>query len=261
MSETVEVPTPVGPVSLARSGSGPDLVMLHSLLSDRNVFAPIVGELGRRWTVNLVDLPGFGSTPRTSPSIDAYAGVVGSLLSSGGYDPATTAVLGNGLGAFVALGTAIRHGDLFDRLVLVGCGVGFDEGAAAAFAGMIERVRSGGMDAVVDVAVRRIFTEEYLDAHPDALAERAEVLRRTDPDAFIDACTALIGMDYREEATGVDNDTLVVVGDEDAATPPSMARELHDLVEHSRLIVLPGIAHAPQLQDPAGFLAAVEGVL
>ncbi len=261
MSETVVIDTPQSPVSVTRSGAGPDLVMLHSLLSDRNVFAPIVDELSTRWTVNLVDLPGFGSTPRTNPSIDAYADVIGALLSAGGYDPATTAVLGNGLGAFVALGTAVRHGEKFDRLVLVGCGVGFDETAAAAFAGMIERVQQGGMDAVVDVAVRRIFSQAFLEAHPDMLAERADVLRRTDPGAFVDACSALIEMDYRAAAADIRNPTLIAVGDQDQATTPSMARELHAAVAGSRLVELPGIAHAPQLQDPERFLAAVGGFL
>ncbi len=257
MSETVEIETPQGLVSLTRSGAGPDIVMLHSLLSDRNVFAPIVDELAARWTVNLVDLPGFGSTPRTDPSIDAYADVIGGLLSAGGYDPETTAVLGNGLGAFVALGTAVRHGEMFDRLALVGCGVGFDEAASAAFGGMIDRVRTGGMDAVVSVAVRRIFSEEYLAANPDALAERAAVLRRTDPAAFIDACTALMGMDYRTGAADVVNPTLIVVGSEDQATSPAMARDLHAVLPNSELVEMEGIAHAPQLQAPNDFLEIV----
>ncbi|HEY5651824.1 MAG TPA: alpha/beta hydrolase [Acidimicrobiia bacterium] len=187
--------------------------------------------------------------------------MIGALLEAGEFDPDTTAVLGNGLGAFVALGTAIRHGRLFDRLALVGCGVAFSDESKAAFVGMIDRVERGGMHAVVDVAVRRIFSEAFLDAHPDVLAERAEVLRRTDPDAFVDACSALIGMDYRTAAAEVTNPTLIVVGDQDQATTPSMARELHAVVAGSRLVELPGIAHAPQLQDAAGFLAAVDGFL
>jgi 3-oxoadipate enol-lactonase len=257
MSDTVEIDTPAGPVSVERSGAGPDLLMLHSLLSDRKVFAPVVDELATRWTLNLIDLPGFGSTPRVGASIDAYADIIGALLRAGEYDPGSTAVLGNGLGAFVALGTAIRHGQLFDRLVLVGCGVMFTEDQKSAFRGMIERVQRAGMDGVVDVAVRRIFSEQYLADHPDVLSERAQVLRRTDPAAFVDACGALIGMDYRSGATDVENPTLIVVGTEDQATSPAMARELHTLLPNSELVEMEGIAHAPQLQAPAGFLDVV----
>ena len=261
MSDTVEIDTPAGLVSLERSGAGPDLLMLHSLLSDRNVFAPVVDELATRWTLNLIDLPGFGSTPRVGASIDAYADTIGALLRAGDYDPGSTAVLGNGLGAFVALGTAIRHGHLFDRLVLVGCGVMFTEDQKSAFGGMIERVQQAGMDGVVDVAVRRIFSEQYLADHPDVLAERAQVLRRTDPAAFVDACGALIGMDYRSGATDVENPTLIIVGTEDQATSPAMARALHTVLPNSELVEMEGIAHAPQLQAPADFLEVVNRFL
>lgn len=261
MSGLEVVQTPDGPVSIERSGNGPHLVMLHSLLSDRHVFDPVISELATRWTVNLVDLPGFGVTPRVGASIDAYADVIGALLTVDDYDSGSTAVLGNGLGAFVALGTAIRHGHLFDRLALVGCGVAFSEDQKSAFRGMIERVQQAGMDGVVDVAVRRIFSEQYLADHPDVLAERAAVLRRTDPGAFEDACGALIGMDYRAGAAHVENRTLIVVGTEDQATSPAMARELHTVLPTAELVEMEGIAHAPQLQAPADFLEVVNRFL
>lgn len=250
-----------GAVSVERVGDGPDLVMLHSLLSDRHVFDPVVPALAERWRVNLVDLPGFGATGPAEVGIDNYADVVGALLESGEFDPSTTAVLGNGLGAFVALGAAVRHGDRFDRLVLVGCGATFPDGATAAFTAMAARVDEGGMGAVMDVAVRRIFSEDFLAAHPELEAERREVLERTDPAAFRTACLSLVGLDYRAAVGSITNPTLVVVGSDDLATPPAMGRDLADRIPGAGYIELPGIAHAPQLQDPGGFLAAVGSFL
>lgn len=254
---TVEVDTGSGTISLERQGAGPDLVLLHSLLSDRAVFERIVPALIRSWRVNAVDLPGFGTSTPVPPSIDAYADAVGSLLEAGDYDPATTAVMGNGLGAFIGLGTAIRHGHRFHRLVLAGCGAAFPEAAKQAFRTMIERVQTGGMAAVVDIAVRRIFSEEYLATHPDELARRRDVLLRTDPDVFVRACRALIDLDYRGRLATVVNPTLVVVGSEDAATPPALAEDLVGELPDVAYRELTGVAHAPQLQDPIGFLAVV----
>jgi 3-oxoadipate enol-lactonase len=51
---------------------------------------------------------------------------------------------------------------------------------------------------------------------------------------------------------------LVLVGEEDQATPPSLAEQVHSLIPGSRLETLPGIAHAPHLQDPEGLSAAIE---
>lgn len=246
---------------MERAGRGPDLLLLHSLLSDRDVFSRVEPHLSPSWRLNEVDLPGFGESTPVEPSIDAYADFVGALLEAGGYDPETTALLGNGLGAFVALGTAVRHGSRFDRLVLVGCGAAFSESGRESFPAMIDAVRSGGMEAVLDTAVRRIYTDDYIARHPDAAEERRSVLRRTSPEAFVAACRALYEVDYRERLVTVANPTLIVVGEDDRATPPALARELRDGIPGASLHELAGVAHAPQLQDPSRFMEVVRPFL
>lgn len=255
------VETELGRISFERLGSGPDLVILHSLLTDRLAFGPVVPRLAERLRVNLVDLPGFGQSSPVSPHIDAYADAIGSFLAAGGFDPSRTTLLGNGLGSFIGLATAIRHGSLFDRLCLVGCGVRFPEQARETFATMAQRAEDGGMQAVVDVAVERIFPPPYLEAHPEVRQERKRVLMKTDPPAFVSACRALQRVDYRAEAGEVRNETLIVVGSDDGATPPTMARELHASIVNAQLEEMEGVGHAPQLQAPDRFLETVEGFL
>jgi pimeloyl-ACP methyl ester carboxylesterase len=257
----VLVATERGDVSLDRLGEGPDLVILHSLLTDRHAFDPVVPALSERWRVNLVDLPGFGESSLVDASIDSYADVVGALLEKGGFAPDATAVMGNGLGGFVALGAAIRHGDRFGRLVLVGCGVAFPDTDRQAFTGMAASVESGGMEAVVEVAVGRIYPEAYLVANPHLVDERRRVLLDTDPAAFVTACRALHAVDYGSQAGSITNPTLIVVGEDDGPTPPALAREVQSAIAGSTLVELASVGHAPQLQDPVRFLAAVEGFL
>lgn len=247
-----------GPFSYGEHGSGPPIALFHSLLTDRTAFDPVLDALPGR--ALLFDLPGFGATaPETDLDgfADAMAAAIGTVCE--GQTPVT--VVGNGLGAFVALGVATRHPELVGRLLLVGCGATFPEEARPAFANMARLVEEGSMDAVTPVALRRIFTEEYLEGHPEAAAERGEVLARADPAAFVKACMALQSVDFTEAAQIVDVPVLIVVGDRDAATPPEMALELDRLLPDSRLVTLNGIAHAPQLQDPSGFLAAVADFL
>lgn len=254
---SLSVETASGRVSYAETGAGAPLVLLHSLLTDGAAFDRVLPGLPGR--VLSMDLPGFGATEAARPEIDDFADRVAAFVSALGLDRPT--LVGNGLGAFVALAAAIHHGAALGRLVLVGCGACFPEPARAAFTAMAGAVERNGMDAVIPVALRRIFTEDYIDAHPDMAEERAEVLRRTDPAAFITACRALAAMDYRERASTVANPTLIVVGEEDAATPPELAEELRRLIPDAGLVRLPGVAHAPQIQDPRGFLAAVEPFL
>ncbi|MGH8951373.1 MAG: alpha/beta fold hydrolase [Acidimicrobiia bacterium] len=252
------VDTRRGKVSFVATGEGPVRLTLHSLLTDRGAFDEVVGPVGGRF-INL-DLPGFGASEPARPVIDDYADRVAAFIEAMALDDDLT-LIGNGLGAFIALGTAIHHGDTFDRLLLIGCGAGFPEPAKGAFTTMIDAVENGGVESVIPIALRRIFTESYLEAHPDMGEARAAVLRRTDPDAFVNACHALIELDYREPARSVTNPTMIVVGEEDQATPPPLAEELHELIRGSTLVRLPGVAHAPQIQDPGGFVSATSEFL
>jgi pimeloyl-ACP methyl ester carboxylesterase len=247
----------IGGVSSKRAGRGAALILLHSLLTDRGVFDRVVPALASEWTVHAIDLPGFGSTPAVAPTIDAYADVVGAVLEDGGFDPTTTAILGNGLGAFVALGAAVRHGDRFDRLVLVGCGAAFPPPTAEAFPVMAAAAAGGGMEAVVERALARIFPRDYIESHPEEADERRRVLLNTRPEVFAAACRALAAVDYSIAARSVGNPTLIVVGSEDTATSPAMAEQLHALIGGSQMIRLEGLGHGPQLQDPARFVTAV----
>ncbi len=249
--------TPAGNVSYDQIGNGPDLVLLHSLLADRSVFERVTPSLATGHRVTLVDLPGYGTTDLIEPGIVNYAHLVGGLMTVLEMDPFTTSLMGNGFGGFVAVATAIHHGSSFDRLVVAGAGAGFPEGGTAAFKTMIDKVRDGGLEAVLDIAVRRIFTEAYLSDHPDEGEERRRVLRTADPEAFVRACQTLIDLDLRDDVATIRNPTLVVVGSQDAATPPEMGRDLASRIPGARLHIIEGLAHAPQLQDPDAFLTVV----
>jgi 3-oxoadipate enol-lactonase len=257
MTTQASVDTSHGRVSYGESGSGAPLVILHSLLTDRRAFDLVIPSLPGR--VIALDLPGYGLSDRAAPSIEAFADHMAAAVEVLCDGPAT--VMGNGLGAFVALGLAIRHPELVARLVLVGAGATFPEEARPAFANMARLVEERGMAAVTPTALRRIFTDEFLESHPDEAAERALVLEGADPEVFVAACQALQRVDFTDGASTLGVPILIVVGDEDQATPPAMAATLDGLLPDSRVVVLPGIAHAPQLQDPEGFIETIASFL
>lgn len=253
------VDTRSGRVSFAETGEGPVRLVLHSLLTDRGAFDEVADAMGGRFIS--IDLPGFGSSDPARPSIDDYAHRVAAFIEEMDLGGEDISLIGNGLGAFVALGTAIHHGSSIDRLLLVGCGAGFPEPAKVAFTNMIAAVEAGGLEAVIPMALRRIFTESYLAKHPEMGETRATVLRRTDPEAFVTACQALGALDYSALAPSVTNPTLILVGEDDQATPPQLAEDLHRLIAGSILVRLPAVAHAPQIQAPDAFVNATRPFL
>src|SRR5262249_9061057 len=166
-------------------------------------------------------------------------------------------VLGNGYGGFVALQMAIRHPGIAAKLVLADCGAAFSEPGRQAFRNMAAAAGAKGLAAITDVAMRRLFAENFQAQHPDLMQGRREAFLRADVNVFRAACDALANLDWRPEVAKVKVPVLVLVGEHDEATPPPMSHELAGLLPQARLQIIPGCAHVPQLQSPQTFLEVI----
>ena len=247
-----------GTVAAEVQGAGPALWLFHSLLADASSCAPLASALSATHRVILPDLPGFGGTPAAGPGLEAVADRMAEAVSAAGAPAMLPAmIIANGYGSFVALLMALRHPGLASRLVLAGTGAAFSDPGRAAFTGMATAAAARGLGAIADTAMQRLFAPGFQASHPELMrACRAGVLA-TDPTVFVDACTALATLDLRDQVGRLAIPVLVMVGADDEATPPPMARELAALLPHAKLVELPGLAHVPQLQDTPCFAAAV----
>lgn len=244
---TIDVPG--GVIEVTQTGSGLDIVLLHSLLTDKAAYQPIIPTLAKTHRVTLVDLPGFGNSTPAGPHIEEFADRVAAIFPALGLGPTTT-VMGNGFGAFIAVALAERHGALFDRLVVCDGGAAFNDANRVAFRLMAEKATKGGMAAIVDIAVHRIFHQAYLEAHPQVVDERGAVLLKLDPEAFANACRALEAMDLRPGLSAIRKPVLVIVGALDTATPPALGRELAASIPGARFVEIAECGHCPPLETP-----------
>ena len=105
-------------VRLVRMGEGPPLALFHGFLGSAENFETWYGELARRRTLVIPDLPGCGATEPLAEahSAEAMASFMDDLLDElgvGTYD-----LGGLCLGASPALVLAARHGERVGRLIL-----------------------------------------------------------------------------------------------------------------------------------------------
>lgn len=247
-------------LDVVQMGQGRNLVLLHSLLSDRTAFDRIAPRLAIERRVWLVNLPGFGASAPAGPGLEDVADRIAEQLPKLGLS-GDADLLGNGFGGFVSVALAIRHGSLFDRLVLVDTGAAIPPEGKGAFQAMAERVEAGGMEAVLAAALQRMFPDDFLSAHPAIAEERKASLRAARPECFAAACRALAKFDRRAELGMIGNPTLVVVGLRDTATPPALSYELAAGIPGAALVELPHCGHSPHIQDPESFWQAIKPFL
>jgi 3-oxoadipate enol-lactonase len=249
-----------GKLDIEQTGSGRDLVLLHSLLTDRSAFERVVPALSAGRRLTLVNLPGYGASSPAGDDIESYADRVAELIPALGL-PACTDVLGNGFGGFIALSLATRHGTLFDRLIVADALAAFPEPAKLPLRNLAARVAQEGMAGALDAGIQRMFPPAFIAANPGIVAERREALSRADPACFRAACLALARLDFAPVLGTIRNPTLVMVGALDQTTPPPLARELATRIIGAEFLEIPGCGHCPQIEDPRAFVKAVSDFL
>ncbi len=255
--------TNVARADVVQAGNGPNLLLLHSLLAERSVFDRALPDLARDYRVTLPNLPGFGGTPpleTDNPSVADYANHVANIMDKLNL-PADTAVLGNGAGGFMAVALGIRYGERIGKLVLVDTGPGFPVSAKAPLRLLADKVEEAGMDVVLDAAMARMFPASYVEAHPDIIAKRKAALAACDPKAFVATARALANVEMTDEICDIENPTMVMVGLEDATTPPAMSYALHEGIAGSTLVEIPGCGHCPQIQACDTFVSELKAFL
>jgi len=248
-------------VEYDQHGAGKPLLLLHSLLTEMTVFDLVLPRLSDGNRLTRINLPGFGaSSPVELTTVAAHADHVARAIHALKL-PADTAVFGNGFGAFVALELAIRHGKRFGKLIVADTLAAFPEPARVPFRVMAEKVSTGGMQAVLDTAIGRMFPPAFAERHPDVIAERKTKLAAVDPRCFARACLALATLDLSGSAPTIENRTLVMCGALDQTTPPTLARQSAAKIPEARYEQIPDSGHCPMLEQPDWLTDSVQRFL
>jgi pimeloyl-ACP methyl ester carboxylesterase len=170
--------------------------------------------------------------------------------------PAAT-VGGMSMGGYVALAFARRHRNRLQSLVLADTKAAADtpdarQGRQAAIA----LVETQGVAALLEKQIPRLLSASASEGL------RAEVRRlgTQPPNAVIAAIRALRDRpDRTAELPEIAVPTLVVVGTQDALSPPEDGRAMAASIPRAHVVEIPGAGHLSNLENPDAFAAALAG--
>ena len=140
-----------------------------------------------------------------------------------------------------------------EKLVLADTTSRYPPEAQALWPERIRQIEAGGLEPLVGPTLERWFTAPYRAAHPELVARIGTLIRSTPVAGYIGCCHAIAALDFTERLKALNLPTLVLVGDQDAGTPPAMARELAAAIPGARLEIIPGAAHLSNIEQADAF--------
>ena len=251
----VIVESPAGPQTVFVGGSGPLLVLLHGAGDQAGTWVHVAPSLAKNHSLIIPDLAGHGdSAPATGPihTADVFAGLE-AVLSSQAQGRGMTLV-GNSLGAWMAMVLATRHPDWVERVVAVNGGPlkgsnpdvsllpSSREEARKTMAQLRDPASPALPDKVLDNLVRRTRT--------GALARFAATAASMEDWVLSEAQLRSLQMPVR-----------LIWGVSDGLMPMDYAQRMVAVLPDVQLVPIERCGHVPQQEAPERFMAALRQVM
>ncbi|OBB16062.1 alpha/beta hydrolase [Mycobacteriaceae bacterium 1482268.1] len=220
-------------------GAGEVLLLVHGLSGDSSSWREVIPRLSRKYRIITPDLLGHGQSDKPhgdySPAI--FAELLRDLLDALGIDKVT--LVGHSLGGGVAMTFAARYRDYCKRLVLL---------------------NSGGFGSEVTILLRMLSVPGAGFVLPFIASRRG----RDDRRVFLRTLRSVVN--HRGQATSAfkclhflaDLPIQIIGGENDRIIPVAHAHTAHAALPGSRLHIIPGAGHDPQIQHPGTIAALID---
>jgi 3-oxoadipate enol-lactonase len=227
------------------------------------MWAAQLGLASGGWRIIAPDFRGMngGESDPPAASVDDYAGDLVDLLDALHIEDVV--VGGLSIGGYVAFALLRLAPNYIRALVLADTRAEPDTPEGVERRKIMRRLLDeSGRDAVVDDMLPKLLSASALSGRRDLVEE----VRRI---ALSNSTPGIGGMIHalmtRPDATPVLSTvrcpTLILVGSEDAATPPPASEKMRQAIAGSELVVIPGAGHLSNMENPDVFNAAVSRFL
>jgi pimeloyl-ACP methyl ester carboxylesterase len=243
-------------------GNGAQTVLFaHGLLWSGRMFARQVDALQGRYRCITFDWRGQGQSEVTPSGYDMetlYADTL-ALIDTLGIQACH--FVGLSMGGFIGMRLAARRPDIVKSLILIGTSADPEPAANIPKYRMLNMVaRWLGFRLVVAPVMRVMFGQTFL-TDPARAQLRQEWRQQLLANHRIGVTRATAGVITRRGISdllgAIAARTLILVGDQDVATPPAVARRIHERIPQSQLKLIPGAGHTSTVEQPELVSAAI----
>lgn len=235
--------------------------LIHSLALDRSVWDGVVQALAGKAELLAYDCRGHGRSGRKAGiyTCEQFAGDLAQLLDHLQW-PAVT-VAGCSMGGCIAQAFAARYPQRTTGACFIDTTAWYGADAPKQWRERAATGKTKGLGALIDFQVTRWFSDGFRASRPDAVDPLKDIFLANDIDCYQATCEMLGNTDLRPLLPSIQAPVVIVVGDEDYATPVDMARDLNAAIPQSTLTVLTGARHITPVERPQDIAQQISDLL
>jgi 3-oxoadipate enol-lactonase len=247
--------------ALEGPAEAPSVTLSHSLAANLSMWDPQIGALLPRYRVLRYDMRGHGRSDVPEPpySLDQLAEDVRGLLLALGIR--RTAFVGLSIGSMIGQVLALKYPEMLRCLVLCEASSRTPPEMKPVWDERIRVANSQGMADHVEPTIERWFTPAFREANRSVVDPVRAMIRATPPKGYEGCIRAIQGLDLLDRIEAIRVPTLILVGEEDPASPVASSQAIHERIRGSELVILKSAAHLSNVEQPEAFNRAVTGFL
>lgn len=247
------------------AASGETILFSHGLLWSGEMFAAQVAALRGRYRCVAYDHRGQGRSAEStmhSIDLDTLTRDAVTLIERLGIGPVH--FVGLSMGGFVGMRLAARHPALLRSLSLLETTAGPEPRAnVPRYRAMNFVAKNVGVAAVTGGVLPIMFGKSFLKSPEQAEARQKWTDKlRANRRSIWRAVNGVIDRPGIEHELGrISVPTLVIVGEEDVATPPDKAERIREGIAGARLVRIPRAGHSSTIEQPEAVNEALSSFL
>ena len=242
-------------------GRGRRVTLLHGVGSHLQAWDDVAASLRDRFTLLRYDLRGHGKSgkPPGPYNLDDYVADLAALLDAQPVD--RTTLVGFSFGGMLAPAFTVRHPERVRALGLGSAVAGRTPEQRAAVVKRADELGRGGASMTVGAAIERWFTPEFRAQNPDIIERQIQRVLGNDPGGYAAAYRVFAESDLIDDLGKISCPTLVMTGDHDTGSTPTMAMAIHERIAGSRLVILPRYRHSLLIEATSDVLRELRAFL
>jgi len=236
---------------LTGNPAGRTIAMTHGIGGSGEIWSAVAQGLGDRYQILTWDVRGHArsSRPAAGYSIAQFAADLAGLLDHLGIPDAV--IMGTSMGGTITQRFILDFPAKAAAAVIMSTSSEVNDAGRQRWEAQADFIAANGMRAFIERGRPAEQTAQYLAEHPEIVAaEERRIANNPDGAVYAQIARAVAFYNFTGELEQVRIPTLVMVGDQDAMTPPGGSVIISRRIPDAELQILPGLGHGLDQQDP-----------